>query len=482
MERIKKFREKHFLIAAVIALLGVILLLKLMLSICKVIFGFILRGIDYLIGNIVSGVILDKLIEGSEITSVKFINAVIFYFGICLFITITLLITTLIIIVLTELVDIGLNKLGYIILGKKHQKSLSYNRFQLWFIKCSADISFFLNWIRFDVFKIRYSHSANDTMLKQVRSLSIENIICVIKNLLRYFFCVTTIHLFIGVMTVFGYYRDVILGILENFRGVLIQNNITTSQFLDVFEILTIICLLGYILLDIRHKANGYSELRMERFKELIQMEEKLLYILGNISYSLDKNIEIITDRKQFILQNGASELCGKDCYIDKNNIKFEEKRDFCYEYSEDRFRPLSELEEMKEEFENLSDLEEEFKKSSLSYSNIYLIDHQAMLTRVVHFWIPGLEDKEYKKMKFFCQSSMRRWFENRFIKPTQYDENKKTYYSESRARESILDASVILDYELMRAFELELYLKKYERKMIKRFKKINKFSRFNLN
>ncbi len=104
------------------------------------------------------------------------------------------------------------------------------------------------------------------------------------------------------------------------------------------------------------------------------------------------------------------------------------------------------------------------------------------MLTRVAHFWIPGFEDEECKKMEFFCQSSMRKWFENRFIKPTQYDKNKITYYSESRVREEILDASFILDYELMRAFELELYFKKYERKIIKRFKKINKFSRFNLN
>lgn len=229
-------------------------------------------------------------------------------------------------------------------------------------------------------------------------------------------------------------------------------------QFLAVFEIFTIICLLGYIFLDIRHKANRYSELRMERLKELIQMEEKLLYSLGNISYLQEKNIERIANRKQFISENGASELCGKTCYIDQNNIKFEEKRAFYYGYSDDCFRQLSELEEMKEEFQ----------KSSLSYSNIYLIDHKAILTRVARFSIPGLEDEEYKKMKFFCQSSMRKWFENRFIKSTPYDKNKITYYSESCAIEEILYASVILDYELRSAFELELYIKKYERKMIK--------------
>lgn len=482
MERMKKFREKHFLISAMFSFLGVILGLKLLLSICKVLFNSMLNGIILLISNTVSGVYLNKVVRWSHVTSLKYINAIFFYLELCLFVITILLFTTFFILILIKLFEVFLNKISVIILGKQHQKSLKYKGFQIWFIKCKSDITFFFDWIRLDALKVRYSFGENDTVVKQVRMLSIENLISVIVNCFKFFFSITVMHLILGIITIFMYYENEVRKILESLGEAIKQYNITMSQILDAFEFLTIIFLLGYIFFDVRHKANGYLELRTERFKELIQMEEKLLSILGNIIYSLEKNIEIITDRKQFILQNGASELCGKICYIYQNNIEFEEKRAFYYGCHYDSFSQLSELKEMKEEFQKLSELEEEFQKSSLSYSNIYLIDHQAMLTRVAQFWIPGLEDEEYKKMEFFCQSSMREWFENRFIKPTQYDKNKITYYSELRAREEILDASFILDYELMRAFELELYFKKYERKIIKRFKKINKFSRFNLN
>lgn len=68
-----------------------------------------------------------------------------------------------------------------------------------------------------------------------------------------------------------------------------------------------------------------------------------------------------------------------------------------------------------------------------------------------------------------------------RFIKSIIYGDEKK-YYTEEQANKVILDASNALDFELENAFELEVYLKRYEKKMIKRFKKINKFSRFNIN
>lgn len=110
------------------------------------------------------------------------------------------------------------------------------------------------------------------------------------------------------------------------------------------------------------------------------------------------------------------------------------------------------------------------------------MIDHQAMLTKVVRFWIPGIDDKEYKRMEFFCKSSMEEWYKNRFIKPVENAGGEVSHYSETQVKNRILDASAMLDYELTRAFVLELYLKKYEKKMTKRLKRINKFSRFNFN
>ena len=50
----------------------------------------------------------------------------------------------------------------------------------------------------------------------------------------------------------------------------------------------------------------------------------------------------------------------------------------------------------------------------------------------------------------------------------------------EASIRQVIKDVSKSLDDELVEAFELEMYLKRYEKKMLKRFKKIYNFSRFN--
>lgn len=195
----------------------------------------------------------------------------------------------------------------------------------------------------------------------------------------------------------------------------------------------------------------------------------------------LETNIEVIADRKPYILQDGAKNLTGKDCYIYGGKIEYEDKKYWSSFNRDDTYFQLCNLIEMNEEFDSLSELNEEFKKSSLSYSNIYLIDHETMLTKLIHFYFPGRENFEYKKMQLFCKSSMEKWFERRFIKPIMYDDEKK-YYTEEQANAVILDASNALDFELMQAFELEVYLRRYEKKMIKRFKKINKFSRFNVN
>ena len=103
-------------------------------------------------------------------------------------------------------------------------------------------------------------------------------------------------------------------------------NAFSVSDAIDFFELNSIIFLLGYIFLDVRHKVTGYSEIRMERFKELFQMEEKVLNILRNINYALETNIDVIVDRKPYILQDGAKELTGKDCYIYDGKIEYEDK------------------------------------------------------------------------------------------------------------------------------------------------------------
>lgn len=486
MNKIKDFVKKHCLISWLIVLLWAVFILNVFIRIVKWLFVLLCNGIKLHFKSLIEIVCTkeywEQLLDMCNVTQIRVINAVLFYLVLCFLFVIVLVIFTIMIVIVIGCLEGCINRIDGIILGKKHQKSLEYQGITLWYIKCKADILYFLDWVRFDVLKIRYSIGEDATKIKWVRKLSLENMISMVKSVIKFFFDATIAHLIFGLISLYVYYKKDFLPVCESLVDTILQSGITPSLFLEVFEVLVVLCLLGYIIFDIRHKANGYSELRAERFKELVQMEEKLLNILGEISYSLEKNIDTIAEHKCFILQNGASELSGKQCYIDKTTIEFEDKNKFGYWCSDDGRGQFSNLDDMKEEFQKLSDLEEEFKRSALSRSNIYLIDHQTMLTRVVHFWIPGFDVKEYKRMEFFCKSSMEKWYKNRFIKPVENDEGKARYYSESQTTKEILDASAMLDYELMRAFCLELYLKKYERKMIKRFKRINKFSRFNLN
>lgn len=486
MNKIKSFMQKHYIISILITLSLAVFILNVFVWIVKWFFALFGKGIKLLFKSLIEIVCTkeywEQLIDMCNVTQIRLFNAVLFYLALCFLFVIALAILTIMMGLVIGCLEGCINRIDGIILGKRHQKSLKYQGITLWYIKCKADILYFLDWVRFDILKIRYSFGEDDTKIKWVRKLSLENIISMAKNVIKFFFSATTVHSILGLISLYVYYKKDILYVCESLVDTILQSGITPSQFLEMFEVLVVLCLLGYIIFDIKHKASGYSELRAERFKELVQMEEKLLNILGGICYSLEKNIDTIAERKCFILQSGASELSGKQCYIDKTKIEFEDKNKFGYWYSDDRMRQLSNLDDMKEEFQKLSELEEEFKKSALSRSNIYLIDHQTMLTRVVHFWIPGIDDNEYKRMEFFCKSSMEKWYKNRFIKPVENDNGETRYYSESQTTKEILDASAMLDYELMRAFRLELYLKKYERKMIKRFKRINKFSRFNLN
>lgn len=486
MNKIKLFIQKHYIISILVVSALAVFTLNVFLQIVKWFFKLLGNGVKWLFESLIEIVCTkeywEQIIDMCNVTQIRIINAVFFYLVLCVLVVIAIMVITVIMVLVIEGLECCINRIDGIILGKKHQKSLEYQGITLWYIKCKADILYFLYWIRFDVLKVRYSFGENDTKIKWVRRLSVENIITMTKNVIKFFFDVTIVHFILGLISLYIYLKKDILLVGERLVDTILQSEVTPSQFLEMFEIFTVLCLLGYVIFDIRHKANGYSELRAERFKELVQMEEKLLDILGGISYSLKKNIDIIAERKCFILQSGASELSGKRCYIDKRNIEFVDKNKYGYWYPDDMMRQLSNLDDMKEEFQKLSELEEEFKKSALSRSNIYLIDHQTMLTKVVHFWIPGIDDKEYKRMEYFCKSSMEEWYKNRFIKPVENAGGEVSYYSESQVKNQIFDASAMLDYELTRAFWLELYLKKYERKMIKRLKWINKFSRFNFN
>lgn len=481
MNKLVGFFKRHCVVSVLLVGMLALLIMKIIIYLFKKIIVFVIGKANAIIYYFASQQFANQLMESSNITDYTWINAVISYLELCvLFIVIWFVMAVIMAILVTIVENVG-EVLKKRILGKNHDRSLRYNVFQVWFLKVSADVNILLFWIRFYICGVRTSRETEFSMVKKAKVFTLESIICFIKNCLRFFFDCSIVHLVFAVYVVYIYYFQLIKDCFISFCDFLKTNVFSVSGAIDVFELISIIFLLGYIFLDVRHKATGYLEIRMERFKELFQMEEKLLNILRNINYALETNIDVIVDRKPYILQAGAMHLTGKECHIYDGKIEYEDKKYWNNCHQDDTYFQLRNLVEMNEEFDSLSELDEEFKKSSLSYSNIYLIAHESMLTKLIHFYFPGRENFEYKKMQLFCKSSMEKWFERRFIKPIIHGDEEK-YFTEDQANNVILDASSELDFELMHALELEVYLKRYEKKMIKRFKKINKFSKFNIN
>lgn len=481
MNKLVAFLKRHCVVSVVLVGVFVLLIMKLIIHLFKKTIVFVVGKANAMIYYLASQQFANQLMEFSNITECTWMNAVISYLELCIIFVVIWIVFAMIMAILVTVVEKIMDLIKSSILGKNHERSLQYNTFQVWLLKVSADVNILILWIKFNICGVRVSGETDISMVNKAKIFTMESIICFMKSCLRFFFDCSIVHLVFAVYVIYIYYfqliRDYFISFCEFFK----TNTFSVSEAIDYFKLISIMFLLGYLLLDVRHKATVYSEIRTERFKELLQMEEKLLNILKSINYALETNIDVIVDRKAYILKDGAKELTGKDCHIYDGKIEYEDKK---YEDNfgqEDTYFQLRNLIEMNEEFDSLSKLNEEFKTSTLSYSNIYLIDHETMLTKLIHFYFPGRENFEYKKMQLFCKSSMEKWFERRFIKSIIYGDEKK-YYTEQQANKVILDSSKALDFELEYAFELEVYLKRYEKKMTKRFKKINKFSRFNVN
>lgn len=486
MSKIKELVKKHFVVSLIVAGIMVIIVGNLTLYLVKCSFAWIGSVIMSFFKDIIAVVCTkeywESFVESCNVSQYRIINAIALYLILYILFVAVLLVTTIGIMLLIRCVEKVLYKINKLVFGKNHQKSLEYNCFILWLIKLNADITFAIDWVKFDFLPIKPLADYDESPTQWARWFSLENMVVAIKKIIIFFFSVKGKYLLLGGVALYTYYGDDIILTINRMIGVIKQSEIRTSQFIEIFEVITILCLLGYIVFDIRHKANGYSGIRADRFKELIQMEEKLLDILSGIAYSLEKNIDFIAKRKSFILQSGASNLSGKQCNIYDAKIEFEGKNRYFYSYADDGMQEFSDLDDMEDEFQKLEELDAEFKDSSLNYSNIILVDRDEMLTRTVHFWIPGIVNIEYKKLRCFCRSSMEEWYKNWFVIPIEERNGEKKYFSEGQTKDKILRASAILDFELIRAFWLELYIKRYVRKLDRRFKKLNNFSKFNLN
>ena len=421
------------------------------------------------------------IVKVCKISSITCVNALVFYIVLCIIFACVIGFCLIICVCLIEGIEWCLRKMDVLVLGKRHRRSLEYQGISLWYMKARADVLYFLEWIKLDVLKIEYSYGEEYRKIDWVRKFSLENICFRSKKIVRIFFHFSIPHLFFAGVAIYVYYGSHILSAYDNIKNVIIQSGIELRIFLELAERASILCLVFYVFLDIKHRANAYSELRVERIKELIQIEEKLYGVLGEIIWGLRKNIDVIAERKGAILQNGATQLHGQQCYIDKSTIEFEDDRELGLRIDKNIF-DFYELTDMDKEFKQLYELQEELKRLNFNYFKVYMTDNKTMLFKMVHFWIPGYSKGIEQEMEYLCKSSMEEWYKEKFIVSITNQDGERVVYSKVQTINKILDASASLDYELMSAFLLELYLKKYQYKMEKRFKKIHRESTYNLS
>lgn len=377
-----------------------------------------------------------------------------------------------------------IEKLEKIVIGEKSEKSLKYGCGVLCFLKFEADIEYFVDWIKYDIVKTYTVVSSGDsetkTNLYWAEKLSLDNFIQWINRVKRYFFSFTYKNLFIFALTSYYVFRNKIMQFVNGCLLTIDFTKLRSDNILDIVQISTTFVAFCYIIFDVKYKASASFALREERFKNLILLEEKLMVIIQEMSYVLEKNIEELCNKKCIILSQGATELSGKECYISKDKIELCEEmaHKVCNLTNRDIFEYFDDLQK---EFDELKKFGNEYKKSSLNFSNINLIDCETMLTKVGAFWNIWGDNLKYKDIEFMGKNSMQTWYLNFFHQRVRKIDSEKRYYDKDETNQIVYEASAVLDYKLKRAFVLKLYLRKYERQLVKRLHKINRFSKIHM-
>lgn len=425
-----------------------------------------------------------KEIDKLRIFSYEIVKVIILYCLGCIVSSVIVAIIKTLVYIVCDLSEKIIEKLEKIVIGENSEKSLKYGCGVLWFLKFEADVEFFVDWIKYDIVKtytvVSSGYSETKTSLYWAEKLSLDNFIQWINRVRRYFFCFTYKNLFIFALTLYYVLRNKITQFVNDYLLTIDFSKLGSENILDIVQISTTFVAICYIIFDVKYKASASFALREERFKKLILLEEKLMVIIQEMSYVLENNIEELCNKKCVILSQGATELSGMECYVSKDKIELCEEMKYrgCDLTNRDIFDYFDDLQKG---FDELKEFSAEYKKSSLNFSNIYLIDCETMLTKVGAFWDIWGNNLNYKDVEFMGKNSMQTWYLNFFPQRVLKIDGEKRYYDKNETIRIVYEASAMLDYKLKRAFVLKLYLRKYERQMVKRLKKINRFSKIHM-
>ena len=426
--------------------------------------------------------VVNSFIEKTCCFDSEVLNVGALYIVLCLLLSAAVVAVKIVVRVCSLLLQWIVVGVGHLIIRRDEKQYMKYNRTRLFAIKLVADTKFFYEWLNQYVFNtdMIVAFGVENSILDRVLQTSLERGVYITKRIFRYFFHFSVSRIVFFLFSSYVMYKEKIIGKLVSVINTIHLENIDIETLLDFGELVSLLCIGLYILLDMRHKANGYSELRQERFKDLVKLEEKLLLALGEMGYCLYKNISLLCEMKYMILHRAAVELSGMECHLIDGKIEYEDDKRATGNYSE----LFSGYDDLTSVFECISELDEDYKKSSLKGTNIYLTDYNAMIKDVYKFWKPAEDGGEYtkghNKRVSLSKGTMEKWFNGCFVDRVHIGENV-VYLSENETLHCIQEASNELDSMLEMAFEFDMYLKKYSEKIRKRLWKIHRLARLRL-
>lgn len=418
-----------------------------------------------------------RLLAISALTNSLYLNAIICYLIINLICWLVIKITWFLVLLIIKIFYTTYESYELFIFGEKHEKSLDYKYLQIWCLKLKSDFCRLIIWVESHLCVKKIA--IEKTMFDKANLFTITKLIDICQSVFSFFFEYSIIHLLCGFYVAYIYCSNSINNILRFINNIFTIDKISISSFINLFNLLTLFVLIFYFFLDIRHKANGYSKLREKRFNDLLEIEENIFDILIKINIRLKKNIDVFISKKYCILTNGASKLLGKECVIIESeiNCSINKKYQDGFPYNNNNpFQNFSEMNDLLDQFNNIND---KLMESSISYSNLFYIDPETMITKLTHFYFPYKNNYKNNGLQLLAKSSIEEWYENYFNKPIKFG-NKILTLSKNEVYEMLFEASYDLDFFLFEALMLQAWLNGYERKMKKRFKKINNYSRFN--
>lgn len=187
MNKMMKFFKKHCVISAILIGIGIMLIVRLIIYLFK-------RMIVAVIGNVnattcffLSQKITYELVQYSNITEYTWINAIICYLEICIVFVGMWILVAFFMTIIAAIVEQFLKLSEDLLFGRKHEQSLRYNIYQVWFLKVNADINILIFWIKFNICGVRTSGEIDFSMVKKAKVFTVESIINFAKNCLEFF-------------------------------------------------------------------------------------------------------------------------------------------------------------------------------------------------------------------------------------------------------------------------------------------------------